>query len=144
MAVSGIPKPEAEICRRVRKAVGDIPIMVTLDLHANEDHELAEAADAVFILKTYPHVDSEQIGEIAARCMVETVRGNLRPTMACRRPGILSASIYQASSSHPMKDIYDRAREWEKNAGCLVCIGGSRIRLCGCCGRRNERVCGYR
>lgn len=114
MAVTGVPRPEAELVRRVRKAVGDIPIMVTLDLHANEDQELADAADAVFILKTYPHVDSQEIGEIAAKCMVETVRGNLKPTMACRRPGIISASIYQASEYHPMKDIYDRCREWEK------------------------------
>lgn len=114
MAVTGVPRPEAELVRRVRKAVGDIPIMVTLDLHANEDQEMADAADAVFILKTYPHVDSQEIGEIAARCMVETVRGNMRPTMACRRPGIISASIYQASAYHSMKDIYDRCREWEK------------------------------
>jgi len=114
MAVTGVPRPEAELVRRVRKAVGDIPIMVTLDLHANEDQELADAADAVFILKTYPHVDSQEIGEIAAKCMVETVRGNFKPTMACRRPGIISASIYQASEYHPMKDIYDRCREWEK------------------------------
>jgi len=31
---------------------GDKPIMVTLDLHANEDHELTEIADGVFIIKT--------------------------------------------------------------------------------------------
>lgn len=121
MAVTGVPRPEAELVRRVRKAVGDIPIMVTLDLHANEDQELADAADAVFVLKTYPHVDSQETGEIAARCMVETVRGNLKPTMACRRPGILSASIYQASAYHPMKDIYDRCREWEKKPG-VYCV----------------------
>lgn len=117
MAVTGVPKPEAEIVRRARAAVGNIPIMVTLDLHANEDHELAEAADAVFILKTYPHIDSQETAMIAARCMVETVRGDFVPTMACRRPGIVSASIYQASAYHPMKDIYDRCREWEKVPG---------------------------
>lgn len=121
MAVAGVPRPEAEIVRRARKAVGGIPIMVTLDLHANEDMEMAEAADAVFILKTYPHVDSEETGEIAAKCMVATVRGGFRPTMACRRPGIISASIYQASEYHPMKDIYDRAREWEKKPG-VYCV----------------------
>lgn len=121
MAVTGVPRPEAELVRRVRKAVGDIPIMVTLDLHANEDQEMADAADAVFILKTYPHVDSQETGEIAARCMVETVRGNFKPAMACRRPGIISASIYQASEYHPMKDIYDRCREWEKKPG-VYCV----------------------
>jgi microcystin degradation protein MlrC len=41
MAFTGVPKPEAEIVRRVRQAVGKIPIYVTLDLHANEDHELS-------------------------------------------------------------------------------------------------------
>ena len=114
MAVSGVPKPEAELVRRVRKAVGDIPIMVTLDLHANEDHELTDAADAVFILKTYPRIDSEEIGMAAANCMLETIKGDFTPTQALRKPGIMSASIYQASAYHPMKLVYDRCREWEQ------------------------------
>lgn len=121
MAVSGVPKPEAELVRRVRKAVRDIPIMVTLDLHANEDHELTDAADAVFILKTYPHIDSEEIGMTAARCMVETVRGNFKPSQALRKPGIMSASIYQASAYHPMKLLYDRCRQWEQQDG-VYCV----------------------
>ena len=121
MAASGAPKPEAEIVRRARQAVGDAPIMVTLDLHANEDHELADTADGVFILKTYPHVDSEEIGIIAAKCMVGTVKGEFKPTMAARKPGIISASIYQASAFHPMKDIFDRCREWEKKPG-VYCV----------------------
>jgi len=114
MAVSGIPKPEAEIVRRVRAVVGDKPIMVTLDLHANEDEELAAAADAVFVIKTYPHVDSQETGEAAARCLVETVRGRFQPKIGWKKPGIISASIYQASGYHPMKDLLDRARQWEQ------------------------------
>lgn len=126
MAVSGVPKPEAELVRRCRKAVGAIPIMVTLDLHANEDHELTDAADAVFVLKTYPHVDSQETGEVAARCMVRTVRGELHPTQAIRRPGIVSASIFQASDQYPMKVVYDRCRDWEAKPGviCVSCAPG--------------------
>jgi microcystin degradation protein MlrC len=114
MAAETAPRPEAECVRRARQAVGNIPVMVTLDLHANEDQELIDATDGVFVLKTYPHVDSEEIGMIAAKCMVETVRGNFKPTQAMRRPGIISASIYQASEYPPMKLVYDRCREWEK------------------------------
>jgi microcystin degradation protein MlrC len=122
MAVTGVPKPEAELVRRVRAVVGAaVPIMVTLDLHANEDHELTDASDAVFILKTYPHVDSQEIGELAARCMVQTVRGEMRPVQAMRKPGIMSASIYQASEYPPMKFIYDRCREWEARPG-VYCV----------------------
>jgi microcystin degradation protein MlrC len=45
--------------------------------------------------------------------MVETVRGRFNPTMAHRRPGIVCASVFQASGYHPMKTVYDRCREWE-------------------------------
>ncbi len=113
MAVTNIPRPEAELCRRVRKAVGKIPIMVTLDLHANEDAELANAADSVFILKTYPHLDGHDIGKTAGKCMIKTIRDEFEPAMAVRKPGVISASVYQASEYYPMKDVYKRCREWE-------------------------------
>ncbi len=113
MAVTNIPRPEAELCRRVRKAVGKIPIMVTLDLHANEDAELANAADGVFILKTYPHLDGHDIGKTAGKCMIKTIRGDFEPAMAVRKPGVISASVYQASEYYPMKEVYKRCREWE-------------------------------
>jgi len=113
MAVTDVPRPEAELARRVRKAAGRIPVMVTLDLHACEDVELANAADAVFILKTYPHLDAHEIGVTAANCMIQTIRGEFRPTMAVRKPAVISASVYQASEYHPMKEVYDRCREWE-------------------------------
>jgi microcystin degradation protein MlrC len=114
MAVENVPRPEAEIVRKVRKAVGDVPIMVTFDLHANEDIEMANAADAVFVLKTYPHLDSHDIGYKAGNCLIETLRGDFKPTMAYRKPKIVSASVFQVSELPPMKDVYDRCREWER------------------------------
>ena len=113
MAVTGIPKPEAEIVRRVRAAAGDVPIMVALDLHANEDHELAEAADAVFIIKRYPHYDTTLIGERAARVMIGTVRGTYRPVMAVRKPGVITPSVFQGTGVSPAMEIMERARRWE-------------------------------
>ncbi len=113
MAVTNVPRPEAEIVRRVRKVVGDVPIMVTFDLHANEDIEMAHAADAVFVLKTYPHLDSHIIGGKAGECMIKTLRGEFKPTMAYRKPKVVSASVFQASEYPPMKHVYDRCREWE-------------------------------
>ncbi len=113
MAVEGIPKPEAELVRRVRQAVGQIPIMVTLDLHANEDHELAEAADAVFIIKRYPHYDTFLTGETAARVMIKTIRGLYKPTMAVRKPGVITPSVFQGTGTSPAMEIMERARIWE-------------------------------
>ncbi len=122
MAVTGVLKPEAEIVRRVRAAVGNIPIMVTLDLHANEDQEIIDVADGVFIIKTYPHVDSEEIGMIAARCMIATLRGTLKPTMALRKPGIITPSVFQGTGTSPSREIMERAREWESKEPDVTCV----------------------
>jgi microcystin degradation protein MlrC len=113
MAVTNIPRPEAELARRIKKVVGMIPMMVTLDLHANEDIELTNAVEGVFVLKTYPHLDAHEIGKMAAKCMVETIRGRFKPILSYRKPGIVCASVFQASDYHPMKMVYDRCREWE-------------------------------
>ena len=121
MAVEGVKKPEAEIVRRVRQVVGDIPIMVTLDLHANEDHELTDESDGVFVLKTYPHLDSQETGEIAAQCLLDTLLGKVKPTQALVKPNIVSASIFRASDYYPMKDLYDLCKEWEKQEE-VICV----------------------
>jgi microcystin degradation protein MlrC len=113
MAVTDVARPEAEIVRRAREVVGDIPIFVTLDLHANEDHELSDAADAVFIVKRYPHYDARLQGERAARIMLRTIRGTYTPTMATRKPGVITPSVFQGTGESPAMDIMERARRWE-------------------------------
>jgi len=50
----------------------------------------------------------------AARCMIRTVRGEFKPVMAIRKPGIITPSVFQATGFNPTKQVYDRAREWEK------------------------------
>jgi microcystin degradation protein MlrC len=113
MAVEGIPKPEAEIVRRIRKRLGDIPIAVTLDLHANEDHELTDAADIVLSVKRYPHYDYDLMGKRAADVLVRTIRGDFKPVTETRKPGIVFASIYGATHKGIPQDVMERARRWE-------------------------------
>ncbi|HSK11016.1 MAG TPA: M81 family metallopeptidase [Vicinamibacterales bacterium] len=117
MAVTGIPKPEAELVRRVRKVVGPaVPIFVTLDLHANDDHELSDAADGVLIIKRYPHYDAALQGERALRLMLRTIKGTFKPTMATRKPGVLTPSVFQGTGTSPSMEIMERARIWEERA----------------------------
>ncbi|MBN1388050.1 MAG: M81 family metallopeptidase [Bacteroidales bacterium] len=113
MAVTGIQKPEAEIVRRIREVAGDIPIIVTLDLHANEDHELSDVASGVIIIKRYPHYDTYYQGERAARLMINTLRGDYTPVMSTRKPGVITPSVYQGTGVSPAMEIMERARRWE-------------------------------
>ena len=112
MAVREYPKPEAEIVRRVRAVVGDIPIFVTLDLHANEDHELTDVADGVFACMEFPHTDTMETGLAAAKCMIATLKGEFKPTMAIQKPGIISPAVRQWTKAAPMTVFRSRADEW--------------------------------
>lgn len=114
MAVRDVPRPEAEIARRVREVVGpDVPIVGTFDLHGNEDGEFLQWADLAFVVKRFPHYDSYLQGGRAARILIRTIRGDYRPTTATRKPGIITATVLQWTGASPAMDIMERARRWE-------------------------------
>lgn len=113
MAVEGIARPEAELVRRIKARLGDIPIAVTLDLHANVDAALAEQADIVLIVKRFPHYDFGLMGERAARLLIRSVRGGYEPVLEARRPGIAFATVYGGTHQGVPRDMMERARRWE-------------------------------
>jgi microcystin degradation protein MlrC len=114
MAVTGVPKPEAELARRVRAAVGNVPIVATFDPHANEDHEFLDAADGAFIVKRYPHYDSALQGERAMRYLRRVIKGEYKPAKATRKPGVITPSVVQGTGQSPSMEIMERARIWEE------------------------------
>ncbi|NIP60971.1 MAG: hypothetical protein GWM92_11805 [Gemmatimonadetes bacterium] len=114
MAVRNIPRPEAEIARRVREVVGpDVPIAGTFDLHGNEDGEFLRWADGAFVVKRFPHYDSYIQGERAAVYLRSILRGEYTPTTASRKPPVLTPTVLQWTGQSPSMDIMERARRWE-------------------------------
>jgi microcystin degradation protein MlrC len=59
-----------------------VPIIGTLDLHANLSPRMVRACDALIAYRTNPHLDQKQRGIDAAQMMARTLRGEVRPTMA--------------------------------------------------------------
>jgi microcystin degradation protein MlrC len=114
LAVRDIPRPEAEIARRVRGLVGpEVPIVATFDLHGNEDEEFLKWADGAFVVKRYPHYDSYIQGERASRFLRLVMKGDYIPTTATRKPPIITATVLQWTGRSPSMDIMERARRWE-------------------------------
>jgi microcystin degradation protein MlrC len=114
MAVRNIARPEAEMARRFREAVGpDVPIVGTFDLHGNEDEAFLRWADGSFVTKRFPHYDAWRQGERAARYLRSVMRGSYTPAKAVRRPPILTATILQWTGQSPLMDVMERARRWE-------------------------------
>src|SRR6201995_3518357 len=67
MVTEHLDDGEGEILARVRKAIGkELPLVASLDLHANVTPEMIEHADALIAYRTYPHVDMAATGRACA------------------------------------------------------------------------------
>src|SRR5262245_1069034 len=81
MVADGTPDVEGAILQRVRQRVGKVPIVATLDLHANVTPRMVEAADALVLYHTAPHVDVFETGQRGARVLRKVLDG-ARPVRA--------------------------------------------------------------
>jgi microcystin degradation protein MlrC len=114
MGVRGVPKPEADIARRVREVVGRGAFIVgTFDPHGNEDEEFLAAADMAFCVKYFPHYDAYLQGERAARMLIRAIRGDYTPATVTVKVPILTATVLQWTGASPWMDLVQRALVWE-------------------------------
>lgn len=83
MAAEGEDDPEGFLLSESRKILGrDVPIVVSLDLHAILTDRMLECSDAIVAYHTYPHVDFIQTGSRAAKLLLAILSGEARPVTA--------------------------------------------------------------
>lgn len=111
---------DTEVLRRIRHGLGAaLPIIVTLDYHANCTPEMAEHANALVGYQTNPHVDQRSRGELAAKLMAQTLRDGARPVTRIVKPPQIITMLGQDTSREPMKSLMKKARALEGRAGML-------------------------
>jgi microcystin degradation protein MlrC len=123
MAVRGVPRPEAELARRVREVVGPRAVIAaTFDLHGNEDEAFLQHADLAFAVKYFPHYDDYLQGERAARTLIRAVKGDYKPTHVSLKIPIISATVVQwTGGASPWMVLVQRALIWEaREPDCYV------------------------
>ncbi|HMM90765.1 M81 family metallopeptidase [Bradyrhizobium sp.] len=108
---------EGEILARVRKVIGkDVPLVVSLDLHANVSPEMMEHADALIAYRTYPHVDMAETGRACARHLALLLKSKTRLAKAFRQLPFLIPISWQCTSDQPTRDIYEEVAALESEA----------------------------
>ena len=96
---------ETEILQRVRKIVGDIPIVTSYDLHGNISKECFDLATAMIGYRTYPHVDGFENGQRCARMMKYILDGKAI-YKAFRQAPFLMPATTQPTTKEPAKSLY--------------------------------------
>lgn len=98
---------EGELLSRVRALIGEnMPLVASLDLHANVTQRMLGTADALVAYRTYPHIDMAETGERAAELLQRRSRLGRREALTVHRLPYLISLNAQSTWLQPAKDIY--------------------------------------
>jgi microcystin degradation protein MlrC len=112
MCADGTDDTEGALLELVRQEVGGLPLVVTLDLHANITARMAALADAIVGYKTYPHVDMYETGCAGAEMLVRILRGEIHPVTAMQKLPLIVAPENMQTTHGPMAAVFRAAEEY--------------------------------
>ncbi|MEX0678680.1 MAG: M81 family metallopeptidase [Pirellulales bacterium] len=102
------PDMDGSWLRELRSRVGPLlPIVGTLDLHANLTETMVRATNALVAYRTNPHLDQRERGREAARLLARMMRGEIRPTQAAAFPPLVVNIERQSTASSPCRETYE-------------------------------------
>ena len=105
---------EGELLARVRGLIGpQVPLLASLDLHANVTTRMLAEADALVAYRTYPHIDMADTGRRSAD-LLERIFAGERPAKAIQKLDFLIPLIWQCSLVEPCRSLYESLSELER------------------------------
>lgn len=112
---------EGVLLERLRAVVGnDIPIAITLDLHANVTPKMCRLANIIVSYKTYPHIDMRAVAVQAGEVMQLHMKGEIDArTLRAHRP-MLDEVNGGRTDVGPMIERLEKCVAYEKTPGVLA------------------------
>jgi microcystin degradation protein MlrC len=105
---------------RLRQQLGNqMPIMGTLDPHANLSAKMVAACNALVAYRTNPHLDQRARGLEAAALMARTLRGEVFPIQRACFPPVAINIERQSTAAEPCRGILESARLGRERLGVL-------------------------
>ena len=113
MVAEHVDDGEGEVLARVREVVGaHVPIVASLDLHANVTERMLSAADALVAYRTYPHVDMAETGARSAALLERLMKGDTLHRASRRLPFLIPING-MCTMLEPARGMYERVAEVE-------------------------------
>src|SRR3984957_19654650 len=117
MVTEHLDDGEGEVLARVRKVIGkELPLVASLDLHANVTPEMIEHADALIAYRKYPHVDMADTGRASAEHLALLLETKQRLAKAFRQLPFLIPISWQCTNDQPTKGIYQKLAALQSEA----------------------------
>jgi len=113
MVLDDAPDSEGELLEAIRQNFGkSIPIMASLDLHANITEKMVINANGLFPFDNYPHTDMYERGYETAKNLARMLRHEIRPIIKMKKLPLLMPWL--ETSKEPYKQFLDMIHRYEK------------------------------
>jgi microcystin degradation protein MlrC len=121
MVTESLEDGEGEILARVRAVVGPrMPVVASLDLHANVTQRMVDQSDGLVAYRTYPHVDMADTGARACDLLEAILKSGERPAKFFRQLPYIIPITAQCTFIEPGASIYKRLAEIEAGSGAVL------------------------
>ncbi len=121
------PDADGHWLTELRHLVGpELPIIGTLDAHANLSQQMIDATNALIAYRTNPHLDQRDRGIEAATMLAATMRGEISPTQAAAFPPVAINIERQLTSDphcQPFYQLADRLRDQQRVLSSSILLG---------------------
>ncbi|MBM3538514.1 MAG: M81 family metallopeptidase [Alphaproteobacteria bacterium] len=125
MVTEHLDDGEGELLARLRRLVGPrIPIVASLDYHANVTPAMIALADGLVGYRTYPHVDMAETGRRAAALLNRILNEGRAPTKAFRQLSFLIPLTAQCTMIEPSVGLFRRLAELEVQQDTTLTFAG--------------------
>jgi microcystin degradation protein MlrC len=84
-----------------------VPVVASLDLHANMTRAMIEHSDGLNAYRTYPHIDMAATGARAARLLERTIKAGVPMAKAFRPLDFLTGLPSQCTLIEPAQGLYE-------------------------------------
>ncbi|HWL29281.1 MAG TPA: M81 family metallopeptidase [Burkholderiaceae bacterium] len=113
MVAENTQDAEGTLLERLRAIRPDLPIAVSLDMHANVTEKMVRNCTVIAGYRTYPHVDIRQTGIRAGTLLLRALKGEIRPVMAFGNIPAMMHTLCMDTQAEPFRGFIQKCRDVE-------------------------------
>ena len=113
---------EGELLSRIREQQPDLPIAISLDMHANVTEKMVSNCDVLTGYHTYPHIDMDATAVRSAELFFKMLRGEVNPSMHWSNVPMLPHVMRQGTDDEPNLSLQNKAIQMEEIQALAVSV----------------------
>lgn len=115
MVAEGVDDVEGHLLGIIRSIIGEVPLVISLDLHANVTEKMVSLVDGLAGFRTYPHCDFAETGERSAAMLLSMLESGRRQSVCLRKVPMIVPAENSQTSHGPFAEMWQEAEKGESD-----------------------------